>query len=100
LKEVYALAKELPSCERFELASQLRRASVSILTNLAEGYGRRTDNDKANKYVICRGECTEIKALLIILVEVGYNIKDETQRAHELAEKEGQMLSGLIRRYS
>lgn len=70
LKEIYSLTEDLPKHEQYGLTSQLRRASSSILANVAEGFGRFTYPDKANKYTIARGECSEVDAFVSILVEL------------------------------
>lgn len=100
IKEIYALTKQLPKDEQYGLTSQLRRAAASILANLAEGFSRSSPADKAHKYTISRGECSEVKAYLLICVELEYFQRQETQRALELVEKVGQLFSGLIRAYS
>lgn len=100
VKEVYRLTDSFPSAERFGLTSQLRRASTSILANLAEGFGRAGKADKAYKYTIARGECSETHALL--LVSVGLNrLSEETAKyGIELVLREGRVFSGLIRAYT
>jgi len=99
-KEVYALTKKLPKEEQYGLCSQVRRAVTSILANLAEGFSRSSAADKAHKYTISRGECAEVKAHLLICVALGYFTQEDIQTALALADKTGQLLSGLIRAYS
>ena len=96
VKEIYTLTKKLPPEEKFGLTSQTRRAAVSILTNLAEGFSRRTAPDKAHKYTIARGECSETAALLLIMVHLGYLSDVEIENALKLADETGRLLSGLI----
>ncbi|MDD5751275.1 MAG: four helix bundle protein [Candidatus Peribacteraceae bacterium] len=100
VKEIYALSKRFPSDERFALTSQLRRAATSVLANTAEGFSRRTPPDKANKYTIARGECSETSTFLLISVELGYVSMPEAGHAIDLAEETGKILSGLIQTYS
>ena len=99
VKEVYALTKNLPSDERFGLISQMRRAAVSILANLAEGFGRSGSADKAHKYTISRGECSEVEALLLVSVELEYLRTEDVEKTLTLVHHEGRLLSGLIRAY-
>lgn len=100
VKIVYKISAELPSTEQFGLTSQLRRASVSILANFAEGYSRNTNADKAHKYTIAKGECSEVKALLLITEEL-YNIhSNDSIMALDLCDKQGKILSGLIRTFT
>ena len=100
VKEVYVLTKRLPKEEQYGLTSQLRRAAVSILANLAEGFNRSSDADKAHKYVIARGECAEVEALLLVTVELEYFATSAVQHALELSQQTGRLLWGLIRAYS
>src|SRR5436190_3256978 len=90
----------LEGCRMWSLADQLRRASTSTLANYAEGFGRRTDADKLHKYVIARGECTEVEALLIIAHEVSVLSQAQFAPLQESSIEMGRMLSGLIRKYS
>lgn len=97
VKEVYVLTKKFSPDERFGLTSQLRRASTIILANYAEGYGRKTYPDKAHKYTIARGECSETHALLLVSVEIGEISREEADNAILLSIQTGKMLTGLIR---
>jgi four helix bundle protein len=100
VKEVYLLTKRLPKEEQYALTSQLRRAAVSIMANLAEGFNRSSDADKAHKYTISRGECAEVEALLFITVELQYFSQTDVQHALELSQQAGRLLWGLIRSYT
>ncbi|MBI1812164.1 four helix bundle protein [Candidatus Peregrinibacteria bacterium] len=95
-KEIYAITKMFPKEELYGLTSQLRRACTSILANLAEGCGRFTYADKAHKFVIARGECAEVEALLLFAIEIDLVKIDRCRNAFALIESTGRMLSGLI----
>lgn len=99
VKEVYAITKYFPYSERFALTSQIQKAVTSILANFAEGYSRQSNADKSYKYTIARGECSEVKAFLLIAVELQFITYADTERALQLADKVGQLLSGLLRSY-
>ena len=60
--EVYEITKKFPPTETYGMTAQMRKSSASILANIAEGFGRYTYPDKANKYTIARGECSETEA--------------------------------------
>ncbi|MDD5751893.1 MAG: four helix bundle protein [Candidatus Peribacteraceae bacterium] len=96
LKETYALSRKLPKEELFGLTSQLRRSVVSILANIAEGFGRYTYADKANKFTIARGECNETEALMYCITAIGFVREEDTQSALKLIDREEKLLSGLI----
>lgn len=95
-KEVYEITRSFPQDEFDGLTSQLRRSSKSVLLTIAEGFGRYTYADKANKYVIARGECTETDAALLIASELGFVPSERVLGARESASRTGRMLSCLI----
>lgn len=96
-QEVHRIVELLPRNERDVTGKQLRRSVKSILSNIAEGFGRHTYPDKAAKYTISRGENSEVKAHLLISVALGFIREIEIQKAIELSDETGRMLSGLIK---
>jgi four helix bundle protein len=70
--EVYKLTKDFPKEETFGLSSPLRRAVVSIPTNIAEGSGRFTQKDFASFLQISLGSCQEVEYLIFLSNELGY----------------------------
>ena len=96
VKEIYLLTKKVPKEELFGLISQMRRASTSILANIAEGFGRYTYADKANKFTIARGECNEIEAFVYVIVELKFVTSEDVKKALEFIDHEERLLSGLI----
>ena len=99
MQEVYRITKKLPFDEREGLAKQLRKSSRSVLANIAEGFGKHTDADKANKYTIARGECTETEAHLRMIVSLNFITNSDAEHSLNLAMKMGRLTSGMIRRY-
>ncbi len=69
---IYKLTDNLPSEERYSLSDQMRRASVSITSNVAEGFCRQTYKEKCQFYSIARGLVTELQNQLLIARDVGY----------------------------
>ncbi len=96
VKEIYVITKKFPREELFALTSQIRRASTSILANMAEGFGRYTFADKSAKYVISRGECTETESLLRIAAALGFISTQECNPLIQQTQYVGRLLSGLI----
>lgn len=95
-KEVHRLIEKLPYEEKYITGKQLRRSVKSILANIAEGFSRHTYPDKAAKYTISRGENSEVKAHLLIAAGIGLLREADIQKALELSDKTGRLLSGLI----
>ncbi len=70
--EIYSLTASFPDGERYGLASQMRRCSVSISSNIAEGYGRQTPLDFAKFLRISRGSAFELLSQVILATRLGY----------------------------
>lgn len=71
-KKVYEITKMFPQDERFGLTNQLRRASVSIPSNIAEGAGRNSDKEFIQFLAIATGSCYEVETQIIIAIELKY----------------------------
>ncbi len=70
--EIYELTKYFPKEEKYGLSGQLRRASVSVTSNIAEGFSRTFYKEKRRFYSIALGSLTEIQNQLIIAKDIGY----------------------------
>ena len=86
---VYRLVKSFPQEELYALTSQLKRASVSIPSNIAEGYGRNTDKSFSHFLDISRGWLFEIETQILIAKELGF-VSDEILYAEILKQIEEQ----------
>ena len=94
--EAYRVASLLPSEEKLNLAAQLRRAAVSIILNIAEGYGRYHYLDCLRFYYMARGSLTETLSGFIACDEVMYTV-NELSRQRELCLSALRSLNGYIR---
>lgn len=77
VKEVYVLTASFPDVEKFGIISQVRRAAVSIPTNIAEGAGRQTEKDFRNFLFIALGSAFEVETLIQLSIELGFINKEE-----------------------
>ena len=84
-KHIYVLTKTFPADERFSLTDQVKRSSISIMSNIAEWSGRSTNNDKNHFYVISKGSAMELASQLLLAQDLWY-ITDELllEKCHEL----------------
>jgi four helix bundle protein len=98
--EVYGLAKLLPGEELYVLSDQMRRAAVSIPSNIAEGQGRSTTRDFIKYLYIAKGSKAELETQLLICVRLQYLTQPQIQVAKGLIDEIGRMLNALIRSLS
>ena len=92
---IYELTNEFPKHEVYGLSSQMRRASVSIASNLAEGSARRTRRDFRQFVIIARGSNCELQTQLLVATRLGYAFEAKLNQAESLALDVGRMLNGL-----
>jgi len=81
----------------FGLKEQLRRASVSVLANIAEGFERGGDKEFARFLCIAKGSCGEVRAQLYVALDQRYLSPSEFEDLSNLATEVGRLLSGLIK---
>ena len=92
---VYRETKGFPREETFGLQSQMRRAAVSVPSNIAEGWGRRTRKDYVRFLRIARGSLFELRTQVEIARRVGFLAKGTAQRLRNDADRVGRVLHGL-----
>ncbi|MBL4939685.1 MAG: four helix bundle protein [Lutibacter sp.] len=95
VKSIYDLTKDFPESEKFGLVNQLRRASVSIASNLAEGTSRSTNKDKAHFTTMAFSSLMEVLNQLIISKELNYISKKNIEELREHISKVSNMLNAL-----
>lgn len=94
---VYELTRGFPDAERFGLTSQLRRASVSIASNIAEGYGRGTTSDYQRFLRMARGSAYEVETQMFIAARLGYLRRDRFEEYETKSNECSRVLAGLLR---
>lgn len=93
---VYQVTRSFPSDERFGLTAQIRRASVSIPANIAEGAGRQTEKEFCRFLYISRGSLAELETLILIASRVGILEPDQHERLVAARDELGKTLQGLL----
>jgi four helix bundle protein len=96
-REVYAITNEFPRSEMFGLASQIRRAVISVPSNIAEGHGRLTDKGFAVFLGNARGSLFEVETQLELATSLGYIPAGKFAEFLEQCEKITRMLNALIK---
>ena len=94
---IYKLTGGFPDSERFGLTNQLRRASVSVASNIAEGYGRSTKGEYLLFLGHARGSCSEIETQIVISKALGFGSPANLGSAETLCNDVGRLLGALIK---
>ena len=92
--EIYKETRLFPDDEKYGLISQMRRASVSMPLNIAEGYSRRQNPQEFKRFLtISIGSCNEISVLLELCKDLGYVSQERYERLHAAYDECGKMLT-------
>jgi four helix bundle protein len=97
-KQIYQLTQAFPEAEKFGLVSQMRRAAVSVPSNIAEGQARSTTGEFVQFLSHAAGSASELGTQLILSVELGYCSQASAQGAHALILELRKMLTALRKR--
>lgn len=100
VKDVYLLTDSFPKSEIYGLTSQIRRASISVPSNIAEGAGKKSSKDYIRFLDISLGSLAELETQLIISVKIGYLTQDAVDNCFNEIMELGKMLHGLIKSLS
>jgi four helix bundle protein len=96
VEEIYSVTSSFPRHEQFGLTSQIRRASVSIPSNIAEGKRRKRQLAYLNHLDVALGSQGEVEVQLEIAKRVGFLASHDYDRLQAIVEEVGRMLNGLI----
>jgi len=95
VREIYKTCAEGRLSKDFGLRDQLCRAAVSSMSNVAEGFAKKSDRDFAHFLDIAKGSITEVQSLLYVALDVGYLEKNAFDNLRQMAEKTASLISGL-----
>jgi len=95
--DIYTITKKFPVEEKYGLGDQLRRASVSITSNIAEGFIMRTAKDKTRFYLTSKGSASECMNQIIIACDLGYIKPSERDTLDAALNEVMRMISALVK---
>ena len=93
---IYKTTKDFPVSEQFGITSQLRRAAVSIPSNIAEGFSRSSTKEKTQFYVVARASLVEVQSQILISRDVGFLSSDQFDKLSSRAVRVHKLINGLI----
>ncbi|PKN70075.1 MAG: four helix bundle protein [Deltaproteobacteria bacterium HGW-Deltaproteobacteria-12] len=98
--DIYKFTKAFPKEEVYGLISQMRRAAVSIASNIAEGFNRYHNKEYKQFLYIALGSCAELETQIEVSLLLGYITQDLRDKTIEKLDHESRMLKNLIKRLS
>ena len=99
IKRVYLFTNNLPSDEKFNLTSQMRRSAISVASNIAEGFSRTTNKEKKRFLEISRSSLVELDTQFEACLEIGYTKVDELLEFDDLLNHIFAMLTNLMKKF-
>jgi four helix bundle protein len=96
-KVVCAVTGEGAFSRDFGLRDQVRRAAVSVMSNIAEGFNRGENRELVQFLFIAKGSATEVQAQLYVALDAGYLKSEQFEQLHKLAGDAGRLICGFIR---
>jgi S23 ribosomal protein. len=98
-QELYRLTPKLPREETYGMRSQITRAIISVPANIAEGWTRESDKEKAQFLAVAQGSLAEAETLLTLCEQLGWFPESETRTLRGLLDEVSRMLTTLRRRF-
>lgn len=94
---IYKITKEFPIDERYSLIDQMRRAAISIVSNIAEGFSRQSYKEKVQFYSMAQGSITEVQSQLLVARDLNYIKTEGFNEIAQLSVVVNKLLNGLIK---
>ena len=94
--KIYKITNKFPKEELYGVTSQIRRATVSIMSNIAEGFDRRSDKELSNFLSMARGSSSEVQNDLYIALDLKYISEEEFKKMYAEAKKIAKQINGLM----
>jgi len=94
-KQIYEITKQGSFSKDYGLCDQIRRATVSVMSNLAEGFERGSSSEFHQYIVIAKASCAEVRSQLYVAHDAGYISQPQFDNASNLAEEVSRIIGGL-----
>ncbi len=95
---IYKVSKEFPKEEQFGLTNQVRRAAVSVTSNIAEGFSRSSYKEKSQFYSMSLGSLTEVQSQILVARDLSYINLKEFNELGDITITVNKLLNGLIKK--
>ncbi len=95
VENIYTLTQSLPKDELFSITNQIRRAAISVPSNIAEGYGRQSKKEYLQFLSIANGSVCEIETQLLLCVRIGYLTEENTKETFQLLSEIGKIITTI-----
>jgi four helix bundle protein len=97
VKSIYQVTSEGGFAKDYSLKDQLRRASISVMSNIAEGFSRQTDREFAQFLHVAKGSASEVQSQLYVALDLKYISEATFKELYELSEETIRLISGFVR---
>ncbi len=95
--KIYQITSFFPKEETYVLSSQIKRSAISVASNIAEGFSRKTNKDKIQFYYIALGSLTEIQSQLILALDLNLITKTDFQNLESITVELSKLINSLIK---
>ncbi|MBR4787229.1 MAG: four helix bundle protein [Bacteroidales bacterium] len=95
VENIYTLTQSLPKDELFSITNQIRRAAISVPSNIAEGYGRQSKKEYLQFLSIANGSVCEIETQLLLCLRIGYLTEENTKETFQLLSEIGKIITTI-----
>ena len=97
VKDIYLITEEGMFAKDFTLKNQIRKSAISVVSNIAEGFARRTDKEFVQFLYVSHGSLAETQTQLYLALDLGYIIQEKFQLIYDLCQEISRMIMGLIK---
>ena len=97
VKSIYEITSKEDFAKDYSLKDQIRRASISVMSNIAEGFARQTDREFVQFLHVAKGSASEVQSQLYVALDLKYISEDTFKGLYELSEETIRLISGFVR---